>query len=64
MIAKSFLRCQAHYAKTGICFISQFFDLRKAFQPVPATRRNRRLKQKTLIHHDKHKICPAANRTV
>ena len=40
-------------------FIPKFAG--RGLQPVPATPRDRRLKNIILIHHDKHKICPAAN---
>jgi len=44
--------------------ITQAKGSKRGLQPIPATRQDWRLKQKTLFSRDKHKICPAANSLV
>jgi len=53
------LRCKQHLLP--LLAHTQTKGSKRGLQPVPATRRDRRLKNIILIHHDKHKICPAAN---
>jgi len=55
------LRCKPHPANLIFQINDNFKFAGRGLQPVPATRRDRRLKNIILIHHDKHKICPAAN---